>query len=154
MPRFYFHLLDDKGMSCDCDGIDFPSLDEAYLEAFRAATDLWRELMLARKDPRAHKFEIADSSGNVLLVLPFAEVLEASSLPPRRSRLAASTQAALRRNTELVEEFICESRVAKGLSHAINSEVRAVRDRLAESRDLLRLLAAQEPKSSARGTPG
>ena len=92
MPRFYFHLRNETGLSRDTNGVEFPSLNEAYLDAFRAATDLWRELLLARRDPRVHAFEIADASGETLLVLPFVEVLDTARPPRRRGQDGFATR--------------------------------------------------------------
>jgi hypothetical protein len=137
MPRFYFHLRHEGGLSRDAEGIEFSSLDEAYLEAFRAAADLWRELLLARKDPRLHAFEIADASGEVVLVLPFTEVLDAARPAKRRARplaALAKAQASAERNAMLTE--------------AIRSEICSVRNQLAQSRVLLDSVEAMGSKSA------
>jgi hypothetical protein len=136
MPRFYFHLRTDQGVSRDTDGIDFESINEAYLDAFRAATDLWRELLHARKDPRLHAFEITDASGEVLVVLPFTEVLDTASAPRKArhstSRAFASAQETFRRNSALTD--------------AIVSEIRAARNHLDQARVLLSSFEANGSK--------
>jgi hypothetical protein len=112
-------------------------LNEAYLEGFRAATDLWRELLLARRDPRTHAFEIADVSGKVLLVLPFSEILEATN--PARKR--ATPRAAFTRAQATAERNAM-------LTGAIVTEIRAARNHLAQSQVLLRALDSRDAKTS------
>ncbi len=126
MTRFYFHMHSDRGVSRDTYGIEFADLDAAYLDAFRAATDLWRELLRARKDPRTYRFEIADASGRTLLELPFAEILQQShkAKPAPISRIIESAHGTRELNA--------------GLADAIASQIRTAREHLAESRELLR----------------
>jgi hypothetical protein len=78
MPRFYFHFKRGEEVELDAEGLDFPSMEEAYLEAFRAAVELWGELLAKRQDPTTMAFEICDSAGNHLLTLPFSEVLHST----------------------------------------------------------------------------
>ena len=135
MPRFYFHLRSEKGVSLDTDGIEFADVHEAYLDAFRAATDLWRELLLAREDPRAHRFEIADAAGEILIVLPFVEVLETARPAKRRlvsAQTIANAKATFERNSHL--------------SDVIASEIRAARNHLERSRVLLQRLEGPGPR--------
>jgi hypothetical protein len=80
--RYYFHLRIGRQFSPDEIGLDLPDLDTAYLEAFHAARAMWSELLAERSDPMLRSFEIADSDGRVLLLLPFREVLESA----RKSR--------------------------------------------------------------------
>jgi hypothetical protein len=82
--RYYFHLRIDRELSPDEIGLDLPDLDTAYLEAFQAARAMWSELLAERSDPLLRSFEIADSDGRVLLLLPFREVLESARKPRGR----------------------------------------------------------------------
>jgi hypothetical protein len=77
MSRYFFNFRQGDVYSVDEEGCDFVDLDQAYLGAFRAAQDLWRELLIARQDPRQCAFEITDSTGASLILLPFSEVLDA-----------------------------------------------------------------------------
>jgi Domain of unknown function (DUF6894) len=74
--RYYFHLRIDRTFSPDEIGLDLPDLETAYLEAFKAAQEMWPELLAERSDPLTRCFESADDRGQLLLTLPFAEVLE------------------------------------------------------------------------------
>jgi hypothetical protein len=141
MPRFYFHLRGEEGVSRDTEGIDFESIDEAFLDAFRAATDLWRELLIARKDPRLHAFEITDAAGEVLIVLPFMEVLETA----RSGKYRGSTL----RRFENVQATIKRSSAA---SDAIASEIRTAWNHLAEARVLLRSFESSSKVRQSRGS--
>ena len=77
MSRYFFNFRQGATYSSDEEGCDFDSVEEAYLAAFRAAQDMWRDLLVARQDPLLCAFEITDSAGRDLILLPFGEVLEA-----------------------------------------------------------------------------
>src|SRR5262249_29304017 len=80
--RYYFHLQIGRSFSPDELGLELPDLETAYLEAFKAAQEMWTELLVERSDPLLRSFEIADECGQVLLTLPFREVLERPHKPP------------------------------------------------------------------------
>ena len=92
MAKFYFGLRIADTLSPDTEGVDFANADEAYLEAFRAARDMWHDLLVRRCDPRVFSFEITDGDGTVLMVVPFSEVLDSCSgrAPRALHRLNAS----------------------------------------------------------------
>src|SRR5262249_22159457 len=79
--RYYFHLQIGRSFSPDEIGLELPDLETAYLEAFKAAQEMWTELLVERSDPFLRSFEIADEHGQVLLTLPFREVLERAHKP-------------------------------------------------------------------------
>jgi hypothetical protein len=87
MQRFYFHFRENGATAIDDAGLELDSLEAAYLAAFTAAQDMWRERLKERRDPRDCAFEIADGLGRVLMTLPFEEVLEAcrGGKPERRA---------------------------------------------------------------------
>jgi hypothetical protein len=74
MPLFYFHFGDDDGSDFD-DGIEFPSIEAAYLGAYHAAIDLWAEARHQGRDLSGERFIIRDAQGQVVLELPLVEVL-------------------------------------------------------------------------------
>ena len=76
MPRVYFGFRKGNVLSRDHDGLELDSIETAYLQAFWAAQELWHECLLRRRDPRECAFEISDDDDNLLMVLPFSEVLE------------------------------------------------------------------------------
>lgn len=76
MPQFYFHFRDGDVVLKDESGVAFESVEEAYLGAFEAATDVWRELLRERRDPIPCAFEVSNAAGALLFELPFTEVLD------------------------------------------------------------------------------
>lgn len=109
----------------DEDGLEFSDLDAAYLEAFRAARDIWQELLVEGEDPQLYAFEIADDAGQVLIDLPFIEVFGS-----KRGRSARSAMSALAKAKARAERI-------KGVASAIVREVSAARLTLDESRNIL-----------------
>jgi hypothetical protein len=85
----------------DDDGAEFASIEEAYLESFKGAQELWPELLRNRQDPRQYVYNITDSDGAVLMELPFAEIVEccrrvgpaAMSAPPKPGATALTKRA-------------------------------------------------------------
>ena len=43
--RYFFHLRVGKTLNPDELGLEFPNLETAYLKAFEAAQEMWRELL-------------------------------------------------------------------------------------------------------------
>jgi hypothetical protein len=77
VQRFYLNLRrGDLTVAPDDEGADFASIEEAYLESFKGAQELWPELLRNRQDPRQYTYEITDGCGAVLMELPFAEIVE------------------------------------------------------------------------------
>jgi hypothetical protein len=76
MARYFFNFRQGDAYTIDRDGSDFASTEEAYLGGFRAAQDMWRELLIERQDPLLCSFEVMDEASNSLFVLDFGEVLD------------------------------------------------------------------------------
>lgn len=76
MAKFYFNFRQGNAYTVDLEGTEFASVEEAYLEAFRTAQEMWSELLIERQDPLLCAFEIVDQAGNSLFLLPFGEVLD------------------------------------------------------------------------------
>ena len=57
------------------DGIEFSSVEAAYLDAYHAGIDMWAEARRQGRDPGFDRFIIKDAQGQVVLELPFVEVL-------------------------------------------------------------------------------
>lgn len=127
MPRFYFHLRTPAGRDEDDIGLELAGIEAAYLEAHRAVPALSAELAYEEADPARYAFEITDASGNLLMEVPFAEVLDRrrKAIPPpsaARSRRAA-----------------CEMERTANLITAIGKERAALQTTLAETRRLMAL---------------
>ncbi|MBQ0819502.1 hypothetical protein KBI52_04600 [Microvirga sp. HBU67558] len=82
MPRFYFHLRGGpEGLSRDGTGLDLPDVETAYLEAYDAVIDTGRELIIEGLNPQGYAFEITNRSGELMVEIPFAEVLDRHAEP-------------------------------------------------------------------------
>ncbi len=78
MARFFFNFRQGERYTVDdSEGVEFRDSGEAYLGAFKAAQQMWSELLAQRQDPLLCAFEIIDGGGNSLFILPFSEVLDA-----------------------------------------------------------------------------
>jgi hypothetical protein len=75
MPRFYFHICDDEGMSRDDEGTDLLDLEAAREEARASARDLISNYMKTRQSVNTQTLQIADAGGNVLEVMGVRDVL-------------------------------------------------------------------------------
>jgi hypothetical protein len=72
MPLYYFHVRDGDNLDFDHIGTDLANIDEARIEALNVARDLcylWNDLPPGALDNMA--IEVADESGQTVLVLPF-----------------------------------------------------------------------------------
>ncbi len=76
MAKFFFNFRQGASYQADDLGCEFDSVEEAYLGAFTAAQDMWRELLIKRQDPLLCAFEVMDEAGRDLFSLPFVEILE------------------------------------------------------------------------------
>ena len=120
MPRFFFDFREGNSLSPDDQGIEFASLEEAYLEAFRAAQEIAAERLLERRDPFDCAFTITDAAGQELIVLPFKEILDC----PRPSTLLQNEQ---RRATVSFGEVLGNANRMVGLSAERSNELRETR---------------------------
>jgi hypothetical protein len=113
MPSFKFNFREDQTLSIDEIGLEFTSIEKAYLAAFEAAHDLWPELMRARRDPRKCAFEITDEAGKVLIVLPLSEVLESCRNAEQRRPLSSRSRENVDRMKRLSQELVDQLEQAK-----------------------------------------
>jgi hypothetical protein len=76
MPLFFFDYHDDDGgLDEDKDGLEFPNMEAAYIDAFHSAIDMWVEAKHQGRNLTQHRFIVTDAEGRMLFELPFAEVL-------------------------------------------------------------------------------
>ena len=79
MPRFQMNIRKGDELLEDWEGEDFPSLSEARTEAVLSARELMSARMAAGKLPDGQtRFEIADASGNTVLIMAFEEAIDRS----------------------------------------------------------------------------
>ena len=104
MPHFYFHLRTPAGWERDQDGLDFIGLEAAYLDACRTIPDMAADLVRRKHDPLPYGFEIADEAGQLLMEVPFSEVLASGHKPrqPIRPALPQKAQAEMERTVRLI----------------------------------------------------
>ena len=106
MPLFYFHLTVSGERSPDDLGVEFESVEAAYLDAFATAREMWSELLQRREDPTTHCFEICNADGELLLTLPFTEVLEAGQKPMRPSQAINASKNLIEKTRALTAALI------------------------------------------------
>jgi len=129
MSQFFFHLREPRGLSRDELGVDFPDVETAYLEAYRAARDIARELKAKGRNPRCYSFEITTAAGEPVLELPFSETLDRAKErgAVRLSRNVRLAVERAERMTRLVTEVAAQVEVAQ-------ENLRRARDLLASTR--------------------
>ena len=127
MALFFFHFSDDETRTSDDVGLEFATVEQAYLEAVAAAQAMWPELLAARRNPLNCAFDIADANGEVLFHVPFGELVEACARPAQ----APASQSKLHRE---IEDTHVRAQSAKA---AIRSGFDEVRESLIEANALL-----------------
>jgi hypothetical protein len=130
MPQFYFHLKIGREWHSDEIGLELPTVEAAYLEAFAGAQEMWSELLAERSDPTIYSFEISDEAGECLMRVPFTEVLDRARKPPAPAGHNSTT--ALMSKTA-------------GLSAALAEQIERTRRMLRETQETLRRSASQRP---------
>ena len=86
MPWFYFHLRGPKGLDRDDVGLELAGVEAAYLGACEAVPGMSADLAREETNPARYAFEITDAHGNLLMDVPFTEVLDRGHKPaPLRS---------------------------------------------------------------------
>lgn len=99
MSRFFFDFRQGSQLTPDKVGLEYPSVEAAYLEAMGAAGEMFGDLLAERQDPRNCAFEIRGETGEVLFTVTFLELLDAChDAAPRRAlsqamQYARATQA-------------------------------------------------------------
>lgn len=86
MPTFFFHFSDGRRKLPSDLGLQFASLDQAYIEVCRTIPEIARELLIKRQDPLAASCTIADAKGRTLMTVPFTDVLSPSEWRRAKAR--------------------------------------------------------------------
>lgn len=113
MPQFFFNYTSGGATSIDDVGAEFSSLDAAYLDTCKSALAIAFEKLCARQDPANDSFDIIDAEKNLLMQVPFSEVLRPA---------AVTSSPAVRQKTILAFEN-CRRQVAR--SARLKNEIRA-----------------------------
>jgi hypothetical protein len=112
MPRYFFDFRQGSEICTDSEGVEFPGVEQAYLEAYEAAVDMWSELLKQRRDPRRCAFEVHNKARQLMFTLPFQEVVDSCldrERPPLRNtfeQVTASSHYAARAGSRLVDELV------------------------------------------------
>ena len=72
MPRYFFHIRNESGLTEDHQGVELPDVEAARKEAVARACELWSK----RPPDSAHNddtFEITDEVGDVVRKVAFSE---------------------------------------------------------------------------------
>ena len=135
MPLFFFNFTSPGEVSIDHIGIEFPSLESAYLSTCQAILDIAYDKLRARQDPDHDAFEIVDAQRTVLMQVPFLEVLHprqpdnASVLCEEAHRLARTSRLLVARSKALEADLRAEVERARQLSGTINDNLARVASR-------------------------
>jgi hypothetical protein len=70
--KVFFHIRSGDTYSPDDQGVDFPTIEAAKMEAITAAREMIADMVI-EGDPLD---EVSDESGNIVLILPFRFVLD------------------------------------------------------------------------------
>lgn len=72
MPSYFFHIHDSDEIILDEEGSVLPDVEAARAEAIQSARDILAEHVRLGDLIDGRRFEVADESGKVLFVMPFA----------------------------------------------------------------------------------
>lgn len=128
MPRFFFDFSSDGRVVADDVGTEFPSLEEAYLDACQSALEISFEKLRIRSDPHLDSVEILDARRRPLMQVPFSDVLrpKPSRSPTRQDQcngIVSSYQQQLTRGKRLKAEISEELRKMKTTFGAIRANL-------------------------------
>jgi hypothetical protein len=137
MRRFFFDFREADDRYPDTVGTDFANVEEAYLEAFKAAQEMWGELLKQRRDPRRCCFEVRNEDDDGLFVLPFQEVLDCC-----RNRRAVPLERTF-------EELSATHNYVRRVSNEFGQQIRATHQALEQSRELLQRVGVYFSRTSA-----
>jgi len=133
MPHFYFHLRSPAGLTRDKFGQDFDDLEAAYLEACLTIPDMGADLVKRRRNPLPYTFEIANEAGQLLMDVPFSEMLDKGhkSRPRRRvmPALVRKAHVEMERTARLIAS-LAEER------EALQTSLREARELVARARQV------------------
>jgi hypothetical protein len=125
MPRFFFDFRQAGVRTRDLEGIEFATVEEAYLEAVKGAREMWGDLLHKRQDPRRCSFEVRSEDDQLLFIFPFQELLDSCT-----DRQTVTVHHSF-------DQLCASANAAKRANDAFRSELIKLRDSLKESRALL-----------------
>jgi hypothetical protein len=81
---FYFHLKSPDALERDDEGVECEDIEQAYLRVCEAIPDVAAEILRNRKDPMRFSFLIANQHGQLLMTVPFTELVREHSVPSEK----------------------------------------------------------------------
>jgi hypothetical protein len=132
MSRYFFDFRQADDHLDDSQGIELRDVEQAYLEAFKGAQDMWSELLRQRRDPRRCLFVVRSEGNEILFVLPFQEVID------------CCTDARVKPLARTFEELIQTRNYAKRVRDEFRQEVQRTRQMMNDSHRLLKGLQSPE----------
>jgi len=131
MPHFYFHLRTPASWERDDMGLDFVGLEAAYLDAYRTIPEMAADLVRRKRDPLRYAFEITDEAGQLLIEVPFSEMLDKWHKPrrPVMPALAQKAQAEMERTVHLIAALVDERK-------ALETSLREMQELVARAREI------------------
>lgn len=75
VPQYYFHLYNDV-ISCDGEGQDLPDRSAAKRHALAYARDMAAVTVKEGHLNLAHRIEVTDQDGAVVVTMPFREAVD------------------------------------------------------------------------------
>ena len=82
MPRYFIHLINAVGIAPDEEGTEAPDLDAVRERALQGIRSIISDEAKVGKIDLRGRAEIADQTGRILLVLPFAEAFNLCTEDP------------------------------------------------------------------------
>lgn len=137
MSLFFFHFIDDEARDDDRVGIEYASVEAAYLATVAGVRGMLRDLAVDRRDALLCAFEVADEDGAVLFRVDFSEVLSGGMQQSFRS-----PGVAVRLSQSLSETH----RRAEAARNGLHASLVEVRESLGESARLLSRLDHYQAK--------
>jgi len=128
MPRFFFDFSSGGTVVADDVGTEFPSLEDAYLDACQSALEISFEKLRIRSDPNLDSVEILDARRQSLMQVPFSDVLrpKPAGSPARQDQcteIVSSYQQQLTRGKRLKAEIREELRKMQTTFGAIRANL-------------------------------
>jgi uncharacterized protein DUF6894 len=89
MPQYFFHLRSTAATQRDEFGSEFSDIEAAYLDTCQAISGIAADLSRACCNPEPYVFDITDEAGQVLMEVPFTEMLNRGQTPLKPERPAS-----------------------------------------------------------------
>jgi hypothetical protein len=127
MPLFFFDFTFDGVTDTDDLGVQYASLEAAYLDTCRAALDISFEKLQAHRNAHLDSVEILDGNRRFLMLVPFSEVLRPRTaiLPAQRDceKLIQSCRQQIARAERLRAELVLEFKNIRSTTDVIRANL-------------------------------